>query len=169
MQNKFLNILKSEHDAVIITSPENRRYFLGFESSDGYLVITKKEAVFFTDSRYIEAATNQITACKCALLKRVNETIAPYLKELNIKNIYLETERLTVAELNSLKKAFAFSEREVEIAVMVYEGFTNRQISSALSLSEGTVRNYISSIYIKLAVPDRQAAVDKMDGAIKRG
>ena len=68
-----------------------------------------------------------------------------------------------------LKKAFAFSEREVEIAVMVYEGFTNRQISSALSLSEGTVRNYISSLYIKLAAPDRQAAVEKMDAAIKRG
>ena len=114
LQNKFLNILKSEYDAVIITSPENRRYFLGFESSDGYLVITKKEAVFFTDSRYIEAATNTITACKCSLLKRVNETIAPYLKELNIKNIYLETERLTVAEFNNLKKTFDFCKVEAK-------------------------------------------------------
>ena len=109
MINKFSSLLKTDSDAVIITSPENRRYFTGFNSSDGYLVISKKEAVFFTDSRYIEAATNQITACKCALLKRVNETLAPYLKELNIKNIYLETERLTVAELNNLKKAFDFS------------------------------------------------------------
>ena len=86
MINKFNSILKTDCDAVIITSPENRRYFTSFNSSDGYLVITKKEAVFFTDSRYIEAATNTITACKSALLKRVNETIAPYLKELNIKN-----------------------------------------------------------------------------------
>ncbi|MBQ4102825.1 MAG: aminopeptidase P family N-terminal domain-containing protein, partial [Clostridia bacterium] len=50
--NKFNSILKTENDAVIITSPENRRYFTGFNSSDGYLVISKKEAVFFTDSRY---------------------------------------------------------------------------------------------------------------------
>ena len=112
--NKFNSILKTENDAVIITSPENRRYFTGFNSSDGYLVISKKEAVFFTDSRYIEAATNTITACKCALLKRVNETLAPYLKELNIKNIYLETERLTVAELNNLKKTFDFCKVEAK-------------------------------------------------------
>ena len=114
MINKFNSILKTENDAVIITSPENRRYFPSFNSSDGYLVITKNEAVFFTDSRYIEAATNQIIACKSVLLKRVNETIAPYLKEKEIKNIYLETERLTVAELNNLKKAFDFCNVEAK-------------------------------------------------------
>ncbi|MFR1982928.1 MAG: response regulator [Christensenellaceae bacterium] len=31
-----------------------------------------------------------------------------------------------------LKRAFSLSDREVEIALMLYEGFTNRQISSAL-------------------------------------
>ena len=32
---------------------------------------------------------------------------------------------------------------------MMYDGFTNRQISAALKLSDGTARNYISAIYIK--------------------
>jgi DNA-binding NarL/FixJ family response regulator len=41
------------------------------------------------------------------------------------------------------------SEREKEIASMMVQGFTNKQISSALYISEGTVRNYISSIYSK--------------------
>ena len=36
------------------------------------------------------------------------------LKEHGIKNIYLETERLTVAELNSLKKAFDFCKVEAK-------------------------------------------------------
>jgi len=58
-----------------------------------------------------------------------------------------------------LKRAFALSDREVEIALMVYEGFTNRQISSALKLTEGTTRNYISSIYIKLGAENRSDAV----------
>ena len=49
-----------------------------------------------------------------------------------------------------LKKAFNLSEREVEIALMLYDGFTNRQIASALKLTDGTSRNYISSIYLKL-------------------
>lgn len=54
-----------------------------------------------------------------------------------------------------LKRAFSLSERETEIALMMYEGFTNRQISSALKLSEGTARNYISAIYVKTGSDNR--------------
>ena len=61
-----------------------------------------------------------------------------------------------------LKKAFGFSERETEIAVMLYEGFNNRQIASALNLSEGTSRNYISAIYVKLGCDNRADAIRKM-------
>ena len=66
-----------------------------------------------------------------------------------------------------LKRAFPLSERETEIALMMYEGFTNRQISSALKLSEGTARNYISAIYVKTGSDNRAsflAAVKKALG-----
>jgi DNA-binding NarL/FixJ family response regulator len=59
-----------------------------------------------------------------------------------------------------LMRAFTLSEREVEVALMMYEGFTNRQISSALSLSEGTTRNYVSSIYVKTGCENRSSAID---------
>lgn len=62
-----------------------------------------------------------------------------------------------------LKKAFGFSERETEIAVMLYEGFNNRQIASALDLSEGTSRNYISAIYMKLGCDNRADAIRRMN------
>jgi len=61
-----------------------------------------------------------------------------------------------------LKRSFNLSEREVEIALMLYDGFTNRQIASALKLSDGTARNYISAIYLKLGVDGRAAAVEKI-------
>ena len=61
-----------------------------------------------------------------------------------------------------LSRAFALSDREVEIALMIYEGFTNRQISSALKLTEGTTRNYVSSIYIKLQCESRAEAIAKI-------
>lgn len=51
------------------------------------------------------------------------------------------------------------SEREMEIAGMMVQGFTNRQISSALYISEGTVRNYISGIYSKIGISERTRAV----------
>ena len=65
-----------------------------------------------------------------------------------------------------LKRAFNFSEREVEIAMMMYEGFTNRQISSALKISEGTARNYISAIYIKTESDNRAGAIEAIKGAL---
>ena len=58
-----------------------------------------------------------------------------------------------------LMRAFKLSEREVEVALMVYEGFTNRQISSALKLSEGTTRNYVSIIYEKTNSENRSDAI----------
>ncbi|MGB8253072.1 MAG: response regulator transcription factor [Anaerolineaceae bacterium] len=52
------------------------------------------------------------------------------------------------------------SKREREILTLVAEGLNNTAIAERLHLSEGTVRNYVSSIFDKLGVADRtQAAV----------
>ena len=45
---------------------------------------------------------------------------------------------------------------------MLADGFTNRQIASAIKLSDGTARNYISSIYLKLGVDSRMSAIEKI-------
>lgn len=57
----------------------------------------------------------------------------------------------------------ALSEREREVLQLIARGLNNRQISEQLYLSEGTVRNYVSSIFAKLNVSDRtQAALVAM-------
>jgi len=66
-----------------------------------------------------------------------------------------------------LKRAFALSDREAGIAMMLLEGFTNRQIASALKLTDGTARNYISSIYLKLGVENRTAAITKIKSVLE--
>ena len=60
-----------------------------------------------------------------------------------------------------LKRRFGLSDREVEIAIMIYEGFTNKQIASALKLTDGTARNYISAIYEKIGSSSRIVELDK--------
>jgi DNA-binding NarL/FixJ family response regulator len=47
------------------------------------------------------------------------------------------------------------SKREERVARLVVDGFTNRQISEQLSLSEHTVRNYIFKIFDKVGVSSR--------------
>ena len=49
------------------------------------------------------------------------------------------------------------SDREKEIAFMLVQGKTNKDISDELFISPGTVRAHASHIYAKLGVHDRNA------------
>lgn len=47
------------------------------------------------------------------------------------------------------------SERELEILSFIGEGMSNKEISSKLYLTEGTVRNYVTKLLEKLGLRDR--------------
>lgn len=68
-------------------------------------------------------------------------------KELEKRNIYL-------------------SHRELEIALLIINKCTNKEISQKLFLSEGTIKNYISDIYSKLNIKTRKAARDFLERLI---
>ncbi|WP_203580027.1 response regulator [Microbacterium hibisci] len=53
----------------------------------------------------------------------------------------------------------ALSDRELEVLRLVAQGTTNRDIASALFLSEATVKTHLLHIYAKLGAADRAAAV----------
>ncbi len=125
----------------------------------------------FDDSDYILSAINN-GACgyllkdigSTALLDAIRnayagDTILPskIAKKITDAALMVASDR----ELK-LKRAFGLSDREAGIAIMLSEGFTNRQIASALKLTDGTSRNYISSIYLKLGVENRTAAIAKI-------
>jgi DNA-binding NarL/FixJ family response regulator len=50
------------------------------------------------------------------------------------------------------------TEKEMQVLGQISSGKTNREIAETLFLSEGTVRNYVSSILSKLAVANRAEA-----------
>lgn len=102
MLSEFINKLPKNVDGALIVSPESRRYFTGFNASDGFLFITKNGSVFLTDSRYIEAAKNKIICCE---VEEQKGKLMDYAKRFNCKVLAVEADRLTVTQLKNLRKA----------------------------------------------------------------
>jgi DNA-binding NarL/FixJ family response regulator len=61
--------------------------------------------------------------------------------------------------LSQKQSSIQLSERESEILQLLARGLSNADIARELFLSEGTVRNYTSTIFSKLGVNDRTQAV----------
>jgi DNA-binding NarL/FixJ family response regulator len=60
-----------------------------------------------------------------------------------------------------------FTERELQIMELISEGLSNKEISNSLFISEGTIKNYISSILSKTSLNHRtQIAIYYLKGRI---
>ena len=60
-----------------------------------------------------------------------------------------------IQERHSDPRTELLTEREIEICLLIAEGKNNKEIASALYLSEGTVKNHITRVLIKLDLRDR--------------
>ncbi len=100
MIKKLQEALKTNgrFDGALILSPENRFYFTGFASSDGFLLISADRAVFITDGRYIEAAQNQIQNCEVVLQQSAGKQLAEIFADMGVSAVAAETERISVAD-----------------------------------------------------------------------
>lgn len=61
----------------------------------------------------------------------------------------------------------ALTERERSVFVLIVRGYTNMQIADKLYLSNGTVKNYISTIYEKIGTKERNSLIMKYNGYVK--
>ncbi len=113
----------------------------------------------FSDDEYIVKAL-KIGACGY-LLKQDYAHLIPAIKAVHSGQTVFGTE-ITERIPGLLRgtqepdlRAYQISEKELEIIKGVAEGMSNREIAETLYLSEGTVRNYLSTILSKLALRDR--------------
>ena len=164
--NRLQGFLKSSHEAILIHSPENRRYFTDFPSSDGYLVVTKDDAVLFTDSRYIEAAQKKLTYCKAQLVTKASVEIKDYLREKNILKAYTERERLTVSMADFFKTAFlpcrVTPSKKLEAKINELRMIKNENelcnIRSAQKIAEDAFEHILS--FIRPGVTEKRIALE---------
>jgi len=112
----------------------------------------------FADNEYIAKALK--IGAKGYLLKQNFDSIIPSLRAIESGQRVFGDE--IIAKLpnmnNDFGKAmqgFDLTDREIDIITHVADGESNKEIASELFLSEGTVRNYISTILEKLELRDR--------------
>ena len=111
----------------------------------------------FSDNEYIARALK--IGAKGYILKQNFESIAPSIKTVcagqRVFGDEIITKLPTMHGAGSGFEKFDLSDREVELITQVADGLSNREIAEKLFLSEGTVRNYISTLLDKLNLRDR--------------
>ena len=96
---------EEELDAVLISSPNNRRYLSGFTGSAGYLLVTPQRQLLFTDSRYTEQASRQSPHFEVIRTEPGLAWLVDALKETGVRRVGFEGDHMTVASYNRLLDA----------------------------------------------------------------
>ncbi len=89
-------------------------------------------------------------------VNRGETLVQPALTERLLKGLSDQS-----TKFESLELPDPLTPKETEILRLMAGGYSNKEISKALSKSEGTVKNHVSNILSKLGVRDRTRAVLK--------
>ena len=92
-------------DAFLTTDSVTRFYLTNFKSSNGFLFVTRKNAYFFTDFRYIEAAEKECVGCEVSV-ESYKGAVSEIIERDRIATVAFEDELVTVSALEGLKKSF---------------------------------------------------------------
>jgi Xaa-Pro aminopeptidase len=105
IKKTYLKLEEKNLDGLIVSSPSNISYLTKYSSRDSYFLISRKENIYFTDSRYIEEARPSLKGV--ALIKKVNgsvfKLIADSCLNLNLKQVGFEERFLAYAEYKKIK------------------------------------------------------------------
>ncbi len=93
-------------DALLITSGYNRRYITDFTGTAGVAIISKDQAVFITDFRYVEQATKQINGFEIVQhVKTLIEEVSVQLDKMGVKKVGFEKDDMTYSMFESYQNA----------------------------------------------------------------
>lgn len=113
----------------------------------------------FRDDEYVRKALN--VGAKGYILKQDFESVLPAVRAVDSGQSVFGSEiinsipRIVREQNENVYDEKGITEKEKEIIELVAEGLSNKEIAGRLFLSEGTVRNYLSSVLEKLELRDR--------------
>lgn len=95
-------------DALLLCSEPGEFYAVGFHG-EGLVLVTPSHCFYSTDSRYAEAAQEEVTGCTLAILEQGQthlDLAARHIRNLGLKRVGIEEESLSVAQYRRMSAAF---------------------------------------------------------------
>jgi len=109
LKNIYAKLNENNLDGLILSSDANISYLTETPSRDSYLLVTKKENLYFTDSRYTAEAKISLKG-KC-VVKKINgsgfKLIADACSILKLRRVGFEERHLPFAEYKKIKEFLA--------------------------------------------------------------
>ena len=104
---KYLTLLNEEVDGLLLTSRYSRHYGAEFDIAEGVAIVTKAGCRYFTDSRYIESAENNLKGFEVLEINKENSYINRLntaISDFGVTTLGFEEDYLTVAEFKGYEE-----------------------------------------------------------------
>ncbi len=115
-----------ELDALLVSTPENRRYLSGFTGSAGHLLVTDQEAVLATDFRYVEQAKRQASSWQVKQVSNDPSWFAELTSEFNLARIGFESDFVTVSQYQNLVQSLRERSAAERVSLVATSGLVER-------------------------------------------
>ncbi len=158
-------------DAILVTSPENRRYLsrfsaedMGLQESAGALLITRNQKILLTDGRYKIQAEKEAEGWEVQIYQKgLAELLGRLSSEITLQRIGYEPACLTCAAKKRIEKALHHAEL-VELPPKIEEMRAVKQESeiAAIRLAIDVAENVFNSIWenIEPGLTEREVAFE---------
>jgi len=179
LQRLHTILQKSHCEGLLVSHQPNINYLTGFPSSDSYLLLTKKQNFFITDSRYYQEASKFFTlkgnskAVKNLEVElysnSVFNTIAQLVLRGKVKRLGFEARNLEVAQYRRIKKLlgktrFVSTQEMIEQIRQVKEPSEITKIKKAVNIARQALK-YAKGI-IRPGISEREIAAE-LEGFIR--
>lgn len=154
----------NEHDlqCMIISKPENRRYFSGFSGSAGMLLISTTSNKLLTDFRYIEQATAQATQFEIVRYSNnIGKTLAEVITALDVSKVGFEGDFVTYDEYHELSDnlhSFNLVSVQLDALRMVKDNAELVAIKKAVEIADNAFSQILS--FIKPGMSEQEVALE---------
>lgn len=157
-------LLSNKADAIIITTGSNVSYLSGFQGDDSWLIVSAKQSILITDSRYTLQAKLQCPMCKIYERKgKMTESIRQIFKKLSVKTTAIE-DKIELGIFRVLKKALPVRLKPlrgvVESVRQIKDKSEITAIKKAIEISQIVLAKVLPKIHIGISETALAAMLD---------